>query len=274
MKNTYKKLSLMALAMLLAVACTSKKYDLENINTEITLGGAGIVAPIGHIAPLTLDSLFDKLNVDILEKEENGDLKIGIDSSFTFSIDAINIDPISDIIPELEPIEIDMSNSNFSFPENGFSFKPISYNYDIDIPEYDINDTDAMLPDFEVTVATEMDLDILQNAQANIFVPAGLVGKPTVSGTREVNLSFPCPEQVKGINKIWFDNGGADFVVSFNFNSLASVTDQRTINSLIVNLPEGYVIDFAIFFIFRYRTLFSSFSLPRAARRPEALFRF
>ena len=38
MKNTYKKLSLMALAMLLAVACTSKKYDLENINTEITLG--------------------------------------------------------------------------------------------------------------------------------------------------------------------------------------------------------------------------------------------
>ena len=243
MKNTYKKLSLMALAMLLAVACTSKKYDLENINTEITLGGAGIVAPIGHIAPLTLDSLFDKLNVDILEKEENGDLKIGIDSSFTFSIDAINIDPISDIIPELEPIEIDMSNSNFSFPENGFSFKPISYNYDIDIPEYDINDTDAMLPDFEVTVATEMDLDILQNAQANIFVPAGLVGKPTVSGTREVNLSFPCPEQVKGINKIWFDNGGADFVVSFNFNSLASVTDQRTINSLIVNLPEGYVIE-------------------------------
>ena len=54
MKNAYTKLSLIVLAMFIAVACTSKKYDLENINTEITLGGEGIVAPIGYIDTLTL----------------------------------------------------------------------------------------------------------------------------------------------------------------------------------------------------------------------------
>jgi hypothetical protein len=71
-------------------------------------------------------------------------------------------------------------------------------------------------------------------------VIAGLSASPTISGETDVDLSFPCPEQVRGINKVYFEGDGADVTINFDLKALGTVAAENTITSLDVMLPEGY----------------------------------
>ncbi len=240
MKNLYKAFGCVVLASLSVVSCTTDKYNLEDVNTDITLAEKGLVLPIGYIEPITLDSLTKKLNIeDVVQKDDNGDLRVGLDSSLTFTVEAIDIPPISDFIPPLEAFLIDMSNNNFALPEGGIVIPQRFYDYEVELPEYTINDQTTELPAFTVEVPVELGTSSFVHGAT---IPAGMTASPSVSGNREVNLQFPCPDQIKNINEVTFANNGARVLIELNFNSLSPVLAQKVINNIKVTLPEYYTV--------------------------------
>ena len=109
----YKK----SLAMLLLgafsvfVSCVDKNYDIVNkdISTDIKIDGNTVVLPFGSLEAITLDSLIDVDDVDILEKGENGMYSICIDDSISpveVEIDSVKLK----IDPQTHSVDIDFEN--------------------------------------------------------------------------------------------------------------------------------------------------------------------
>ena len=65
MKKLCNVLVVCTLMALGALSCTNKEYDLNNINTEMTVFGDGFSIYAGHIDTLTVDSLLNMLNMDM-----------------------------------------------------------------------------------------------------------------------------------------------------------------------------------------------------------------
>lgn len=237
MRKLYTTLSLLALTAFGAVSCVAD-YDLENINTEITLGGDGLTAPLGYIEKVTLDSLLKETG-DIIQQEPNGDLKVAMDSSITFTVDAINIDPIEDVIPELEPIHAYLSDKNVAFPE-GFSLPEQTYAYEVEVPTYTINNDAAKLPEFRCDIVPSLGV---KEFVEGVTIPADFVAPITAEGTEVVDLHFECPDEVSRINKVWFADKGAHISVTFDLGSLSSLAANNRINSLNVTLPDYYYLE-------------------------------
>ena len=239
MKKIYPILGMAGALAILASSCVTNEYDLNNINTEMQIGGDIIELPIGHIDTLTVDSLLKKLgDIEFLEAEKNGDLKIKFDSTMSYTIPAIEIAPLENIIPTIEPISVGLGGENNSFPTS-FTMPEKSYGYTVKIPTYTINDASTKLPTMDFTAPIPVN-STLQNFVGNFTIPAGISIPLEVSGDQPVNLTFPCPEQVNRINEVSFAGKGAHVEVSLSLGGLASIATDNTIKSLVVTLPEGY----------------------------------
>ena len=71
-------------AFLLFTGCVTNDFDLsEGINTEITIGGDSLSAPIGSTKPILLGDLIDSLDVDILKKSADGTYAIHMNDSLS-----------------------------------------------------------------------------------------------------------------------------------------------------------------------------------------------
>lgn len=236
MKKIYPILGMAGAIAILASSCVTNEYDLNNINTEVQVGGDIIELPIGHIDTLTVDSLLQHLGeIEFLKTESNGDLKIKFDSSMSYTIPAIEIAPLENIIPTIEPISVGLSSENNSLPTE-FNLPEQNYDYTVKIPTYTINDASTTLPETNFTI----EIPSVASLVNGIPVIAGISVPLSTSGEREINLSFPCPEQVKCINKVWFAGQGAHVKVTFALGGLSSVATDNTIKNLVVTLPENY----------------------------------
>lgn len=236
MKKIYPILGMAGAVAILASSCVTNEYDLNNINTEIQVGGELIELPLGHIDTLTVDSLLQYLgDIEFLKTEKNGDLKIKFDSSMSYTIPAIEIAPLEDIIPTIEPINVALSGENNSLPTE-FNLPQQSYEYTVNIPTYTINDASTTLPETNFTI----EIPSVASLVNGVPVIAGISVPLSTSGEKEINLSFPCPEQVNRINKVWFAGKGAHVKVSFALGGLSSVATNNTIKNLVVTLPENY----------------------------------
>ena len=221
---------------ILASSCVTNEYDLTNINTEIHVGSDVIELPIGHIDTLTVDSLLQFLgDIEYLKTESNGNLQIAFDSAMSYTIPAIEIEPLDNIIPTIEPITVGLNGESNSFPTD-FNLPDQSYEYTAQIPTYTINDESTKLPaiNFAVTIPPVASL------VNGIPVPSGLSIPLSIDGKEDININFPCPTQVKRINKVWFAGKGAHVKISFSLGGLSSIATNNTINNLVVNLPEIY----------------------------------
>ncbi|MBR5454398.1 MAG: hypothetical protein IKV60_01225, partial [Rikenellaceae bacterium] len=239
MKKIYPILGMAGTIAILASSCVTNEYDLNNINTEIKVGSDVIELPIGHIEKISVDSLLQYLgDIEFLKTENNGDLRIKFDSAMSYTIPAMKIDPLEDIIPTIEPISVGLGGQSSSFPTE-FNLPEKSYEYTAKIPTYTINDATTALPAMNFSVK----IPPMASLVNGIPVVAGISVPLTTSGNKEVNLSFPCPEQVKRINKVWFAGKGAHVKVSFDLGGLASVATNNTIKSLVITLPENYELE-------------------------------
>lgn len=236
----YPILGMATAVAMLASSCVTNEYDLNNINTEVTVGGDGLELPIGYIDTLTIDSLLSSFDeIPYLQEKENGDLGFALDSSISYAIDAIEIAPLENLIPQMDPIVADLSEANNSFPEEGFQLPEINFDYTVAIPTYTINDESTKLPDMKFDIPIKQ-FGSLVDGMVIPSVAAGFAVPLSVSGEEAVKLSFPCPEQVKGINKVWLAGQGAHVQVNFSLGGLSSVATNNVIKHLQVTLPENY----------------------------------
>lgn len=188
------------------VACVDDSFNLDDVSTEVTVGNGTTVIPLGYIENKTISDLLGGQDIEGLEKDENGNL------SFNYS-------------GESDTIDIENISSEFEIPEMQNSF-------DVDYPEFDLT-----MQGIQISKGSDIELAGLEDyAFSNIgfYIPEG-IALPTVSGSfSEVldddscHISFQVPEQVAGINKIFFadvesGHSGAPIRLRVDLNDMAGV---------------------------------------------------
>lgn len=120
-------------------SCVNKDYDIEKLDTEITLASEGLELPLGKTAPITIKDLLKGMDQEMITALENGTCAFRIGESF----------PLSDNLPDMNDIISipDVAfNSGFQiqiadFDSGAFSLNEASFNseYGIDNSQLNLN---------------------------------------------------------------------------------------------------------------------------------------
>ena len=206
----YKK----SLAMLLLgafsvfVSCVDKNYDIVNkdISTDIKIDGNTVVLPFGSLEAITLDSLIDVDDVDILEKGENGMYSICIDDSISpveVEIDSVKLK----IDPQTHSVDIDFENVEIDTVHiEATHIDPAKFN----APEISLEELNDKLPVLKSDVNTEIANEQIDEFFENINnYPSSTeinvaVDHTVGTGEQEVDCSFEytLPDEVETIYNI------------------------------------------------------------------------
>ena len=108
---------LLAAISLIVVSCVQQEYDIEELNTEMTIGAAGLGIPLGSTQQLKIQDFLDSNDVSILSKDESGVFSIKIGDSLS----------LSDNIPDLSQM-VNIDGIEFSQP---YTFSMEALNQDI-----------------------------------------------------------------------------------------------------------------------------------------------
>jgi hypothetical protein len=85
-----KKIGLIGLALLVAMSsvftsCVNQEYDIEDLNTEMTIASGGIALPLGSTQKLRIKDFLDSNAVDFISRDESGALSLMIQDSLSLS---------------------------------------------------------------------------------------------------------------------------------------------------------------------------------------------
>lgn len=109
MKKTFKAYSgsvLMLTATLLCFSsCVNEEYDVDNLNSEITIGSESLTLPIGSTKQLTLENLFSGMDQDMLQVLDDGSYALRMGDKMNFG------DMMPDFSDMLHIDDIDVSSS-------------------------------------------------------------------------------------------------------------------------------------------------------------------
>lgn len=95
----------------LLVSCTDDRYDLGDIDTEMTFGADGIALPLGSVDRKTVRDLLIDSGMDTLRLDtDDGYYAYRIDGSIRDTIAAVSIRPLRDVIPAFDPCRILLSD--------------------------------------------------------------------------------------------------------------------------------------------------------------------
>ena len=194
-------------AVLLVSSCVDNNYDLVNkdICTDVRIEGNRISVPFGSLNAITLDSIIDVDDVDILEKGADGVYSITIDE--TISPVKETIDPVKLNVDQQEhSVEIDFENVEIDTVHiDAHPIDPIVFT----TPEISISDLNSKLPVLESNAVTAIDnkeIDqFFQLLEANPAFSAELKLDETVgTGVKYVDcdFSYVLPKEVETINSI------------------------------------------------------------------------
>ena len=93
MKKTNNKMATMVLLSALALpglfSCAKKEYDLNNLNTEVTIAQEGLALPLGSTKQIKVKDLLKKAGDDFISSSEDG-LEISIADSISLSLNCCN----------------------------------------------------------------------------------------------------------------------------------------------------------------------------------------
>ena len=118
-------------------SCVNKDYDIDKLDTEITLASEGLELPLGKTAPITIQDLLKGMDQEMITALENGTCAFRIGESF----------PLSDNLPDMNSIISipDVAfNSGFQiqiadFDSGAFSLDEASFNSDYGIDNSQLN---------------------------------------------------------------------------------------------------------------------------------------
>lgn len=92
------------LGLLLFAACVDDRYDLNEVDTEITFGADGITLPLGRVERQSVRDLLADSGMDTLRLDtDEGYYAYRIEDSVRDTVSAIEIRPVSDVIPAMSP---------------------------------------------------------------------------------------------------------------------------------------------------------------------------
>lgn len=136
-------------------SCVNKDYDIDKLDTEITLASEGLELPLGKTAPITIQDLLKGMDQEMITALENGTCAFRIGESF----------PLSDNLPDMNSI-ISIPDVAFNngfkiqiadFDSGAFSLNEASFNSDYGIDNSQLNlDIDTPQLDQESFTALEI----------------------------------------------------------------------------------------------------------------------
>lgn len=196
-------------------SCVNNNYDLnKEISKDVKVEGNKITLPFGSLKAVTLDSLIDVDDIDVLEKNKDGVYSIA------------KSDSISPITETVDPIELTIEEQNdtveIEFTDAEIDAVEVKAN-DVDpatlsIPEVSFDELNSSLPDLEANAS-----EIVENGELRAKLAAlaasGVTGPLSVA-IDEVGLSgashkiesvvdyvfenetYELPSEVKSISRI------------------------------------------------------------------------
>ena len=212
-----------------ATACIDNRYDLDNVSTEITVGGDEIIVPLGQVKEKNLGELIGNDIADL--SDENGVYT----AKFIDDHDSFNIDGIS--LPRITNISPDISAVTFSAPvlPSTFDFSSVTSSFLLDYPDLD---TAPAIDPIAVTSAIA----------GGIPLPSGNIpalGERTVqmSGYADFRGTFSLVPEIAHINKIYLGDAstpyGAPLDITLALNGMKDINGGGTLDFKAV-FPSNY----------------------------------
>lgn len=211
-KETFKLL--LCGAVLLISSCVDNNYDLVNkdISTDVKIEGNRISVPFGSLKAITLDSIIDIDEVDMLEKGADGVYGIAINESISPVKETI--DPVKlNVEPQEHTVNIKFENVEVDTVHiDAQSIKPIIFN----TPNISIDDLNDKLPVLESKAVTSIENEkidafftILQSNSS--FNQTVTLDETIGTGVKSVDcdFSYTLPNEIESISSIKFKTPGA-----------------------------------------------------------------
>lgn len=215
-------------------SCVDDSYNLDNISTEVTVGGEEVILPLGEIKKTTLSDLLSESG-DILTSE-NGVYVLKIDGEGDkFSIDNIDLPILSDMSPKLEEV-------TFSAPKmpTEFLFSKVSSSFILDYPDFDV------APIFKpLEHSTDINIDLGFDLPEGGNIPA--IGNVTLTHSEKISFEadLDIPNEIKRVGKIYLGKNESDYgslvEVVVAFNGLKSINGGGKIN-FTATFPSNYTL--------------------------------
>lgn len=210
--------SLVALLLVVSVACVDENFKVKDTSLEVTVGENETVLPLAYMEKTPLNELFDM--------EEATDLTIDEDGNITYTYggaaQSVDIEPFD------TSFEVPASVSNISSEEYPALDELLGQGYDLS----EVFDLDS-----------ELDDDVLGSLAVSI--PAGkTVTCFEEDYTNEV-VSYVVPAEVESIKRIYFEaeegDKGAKMTFTVNFNDLNIINGGGNI-TMWLKAPTGFVV--------------------------------
>ena len=215
MKRLFRTLTLVVLP-LLAASCNTD-YNFDNISLEMTVGATeGIAIPVGSTGQITLSSLLNGTEVGITDEGYYG---FEYSDSFEYTAEfSRTINPISNLIPTIDPIESQLLGSISA------EIPTFSAEKSLDFPEGisgGVTITDTILTLVGNTFSMQQEPHTFENS-----------------------FQVEVPAEVAAVKEITFGpNGkGSHIDLTFDLGGLAGVCQSCTINSFNIELPAGFTL--------------------------------
>ncbi len=203
----------LVVAMTVAVSCVNKDYKVDDVNTEVHLAPNGVSLPLATIDRETLADLFK--NQDDLTVGDDGYYAFRYGDNISFNVDGINVDGLDGISSAFPDMQIDLG-----------------------------------IPSFDFSGDTRIDGLNLTRQGTLLGLSGTVTGGQTLSNNTitsvdgEIGIDFGLPAEVKKINTVWLGPAAAGTLVTvtFDLGELQNVNGGTNIQSLVVELPERYVL--------------------------------
>jgi len=227
-------------------SCVDKDYDLnsmDEISTQVTIATEGIVAPIVARSRQTVDSLLGDEADEYLTVGDDGVYKLTYGDRITGAIEDLAIDPITDMIPELESQIVHLSADDIELPEH-VKMKEVRSSFEVDIPNFDMKES-IDIREVKATSAVK----IPEGLGAGVSIDAGSIPELTltVKDNSVMSASAELIDEISYVRRVEFGATEAGAVVSFllDAGSFSPVYSGGTIRSFTVNFPAGYELGLA-----------------------------
>lgn len=217
--------------LLLFSACVDDNYNLDNVSTEVTIGGEEVVVPLGEIKPIALGDMIGEQMEGLVE--ENGVYTFKYEGEGdNFVIDGFSLPLISGLSPEIDAV----SFSVLKLP-NDFIFSKIETSFVLGYPDMSVEPAFAPI---EFSSAIDLGVSLPEGGST---IPALGELSLSKSGTVPFEASFDMPSQIRSIGKVYFGESetsyGSPVNIVIAFNGLKSINGGGKLN-LSVQFPSNY----------------------------------
>ncbi|MBO5696951.1 MAG: hypothetical protein J6R90_00985 [Alistipes sp.] len=210
--------SLVALLLVVSVACVDENFKVKDTSLEVTVGENETVLPLAYMEKTTIKELFDM--------EEATDLTIDEDGNITYTYggaaQSVDIEPFD------TSFEVPASVSNISSEAYPALDELLGQGYDLS----EVFDLDS-----------ELDDDVLGSLAVSI--PAGKTVTCFEEDYCNEVISYVVPAEVESIKRIYFEaedgDKGAKMTFTVNFNDLNTINGGGNI-TMWLKVPTGFVV--------------------------------